>query len=469
MRDPGFLPPNFMGVEIAPLPIPVPWPEAFLIEEWRAKVKEIRDRGLRWKARELFRRRGGQLYCNVLVAMLNFVVMDTPAQWQDFSFTAVEPTELQKDILAGLTTECISCAETEGNLLAADRGRARLHELIESVKHSCGQHHDVESYVCSALNIDINNLKLPSQAGNLRLADCLPPHRATVARSLASLQLPPELQPPRAMRACHKVLPHDEVRFVKLLLSWGMGALYPITDVPRDARGRRFVGGWFCVLSGSKLRLIFDRRPQNARERRLKCLRLPLGSQFRRLLRGPPNVVRASIDDVEVCFFQLATEPESHTLNAAGRVLYGADFVDFGADPSTRYFFCLGVLAMGGQNSFDLAEEANEWILVSGGCLLPGETLRYRHPEPKGSTWEGVYCDDHLVAEQLPREAAQCISTKPDPRRPCCHGAGCLRRDEEILVASCAAYDRVGARRSEEKATRYVIKDIKGWGTHVNG
>ena len=180
------------------------------------------------------------------------------------------------------------------------------------------------------------------------------------------------------------------------------------------------------------------------------------------------NTEKAIPFDLECWFFQLAPEPEFARSNAVGRRLRGVDYEDPGAKPGVNYRMCLAVLAMGGQNSMDLAQEIHEFILVDSGCLLPPECLRYRVPELVGDTWEGAYCDDHFVVQQVPSQSLTCLRQRPCPSCPRCAGQGCWRRDEQIVEQSVKGYDHHCVLRSLKKAVRFELR-FTIVGTEVDG
>jgi hypothetical protein len=97
--------------------------------------------------------------------------------------------------------------------------------------------------------------------------------------------------------------PCQEIDFTKKLLETGMGRLVPEKDIPVGPDGRALVGGWFAVVhTKNRLRLIFDRRPQNSTEHTLPWPRLPSGCQLQHVFLEPWETIRGSGDDLE-CFF----------------------------------------------------------------------------------------------------------------------------------------------------------------------
>ena len=87
--------------------------------------------------------------------------------------------------------------------------------------------------------------------------------------------------------ACHKVRPEDDYEMCDRLLTSGMCTLVEESKLPTDSKGNILVGGLFAVHKDTDQdRLIFDRRPQNASELRLRWSTLPGGAR-ERVCRGP--------------------------------------------------------------------------------------------------------------------------------------------------------------------------------------
>ena len=102
----------------------------------------------------------------------------------------------------------------------------------------------------------------------------------------------------------------------KLLIDSSMCVLLPEDQIPRTSSGRKILSGLFCVPHKDHSdRLIFDRRPANATERRLKWCHLPHGTCFCSLKLKPGEDVRCSGDDISNYFYHLELE---HSLKRGG-------------------------------------------------------------------------------------------------------------------------------------------------------
>ena len=73
-----------------------------------------------------------------------------------------------------------------------------------------------------------------------------------------------------------------------------MAALILEDEVATGSAGKMLLAGLFGVWHRNGLRMIFDRRPQNFGEARLRWGNLPLGSQFARELMKPVEGIRGS-------------------------------------------------------------------------------------------------------------------------------------------------------------------------------
>ena len=75
-----------------------------------------------------------------------------------------------------------------------------------------------------------------------------------------------------------------------------------------------------------------------------------------------------------------------------------------GLDPKQLYLPAFRVVCMGDTNGVDLAQATHEAVREDAGCLLKNETLVYGRVFPSSKTLEGLYIDDHLVFQVLPKK-----------------------------------------------------------------
>ena len=91
----------------------------------------------------------------------------------------------------------------------------------------------------------------------------------------------------------------EELELYRRLLRRGLAVLVPVDKVPRRPDGTPLAGGLFSVAKDlDHDRLIFDRRPQNATERRLNWICLPGAAQLQRIVLRYDQCLRGSGDDL---------------------------------------------------------------------------------------------------------------------------------------------------------------------------
>ena len=108
-------------------------------------------------------------------------------------------------------------------------------------------------------------------------------------------------------------------------------------------------------------------------------------------------------------------------------------------------------MPMGDQNGVCIAQATHEAILEESNCMRPAERLQYGAPVPLGSTWEGLYIDDHIVIQKYSRERRRSR----------------VLRDEEIMRSSRAHYVALNVPTSSKKAFTFKPKFV-AWGTSVD-
>ena len=315
----------------------------------------------------------------------------------------------------------------------------------------------------SALPIDVEKLRLPTEAGLLR-TETLLPHAEACAFADADARTLPEFEVPLPLpRPCYMVDPHTEHSLRRRLLSTGMAVLIPDRLVAghEGFPGRRLLNGCFGVPHKHGLRAIFDCRPANQGERRLRWTCLPCGPMLAWLRLRRSEGLRASGDDLSNWFYQLSETPGLVPRRAFGRLISPKEAGELGVKVDEPQRLALKVLGMGSLNAPDIAQKVHETLLERGGCMRTSHVLRYDTPIPTGSDiWEGVYIDDHVVIARLP--LSQLDANEGE--------------DRDIIELSHIAYKKNAVAVSEEKAYGFARKDGKGadcrftvWGTYVDG
>lgn len=341
------------------------------------------------------------------------------------------------------------CAHPRGTM---DRGPAKLDELIRRIKISqYDPNLNLDEAVCGAKDVDPNRISLPQQAGILDPRDHLKDEKLQQFLEMPK-NIPCVIPPGNGPVACHKVADEDWPTLLGKLHDAQMITFLKKQDVLKE--GRRLIrGGLFCVPHKPESdRLINDRRPLNVRENRLDWCQLPAGHMLTQLLLGPSDSVRASGDDLNNYFYLIKHLEEWQHRNAFGKPFRGAILPGRGLDPKQLYLPAFRVVCMGDTNGVDLAQATHEAVLEDAGCLLKNETLVYGRVFPSSKTLEGLYIDDHLVFQVLPKEKVR------DREK---------FRDEEITAAARRQYENLGLPRSLKKAFDKQYS-FKAWGTQIN-
>ena len=139
---------------------------------------------------------------------------------------------------------------------------------------------------------------VPTQAGTLKVSDGLPPAYVAIARDLGRLVKPRSEW--ETIRPCHRIAPAEEEVLRQRMLKAGMARPLRLHEVPLDNDNQPLVGGFFAVAKNEvEDRLIFDRRPANGCERRLRWLNLPSASLLRQVILRPHEGLRGSGDDLD--------------------------------------------------------------------------------------------------------------------------------------------------------------------------
>lgn len=333
-----------------------------------------------------------------------------------------------------------------------DRGSAKLNELIEKIQCSAYDPNvPMDEACCGARDVDPSRISLPEVAGIVK-----PENHLTGTRLQQFLAMPEQV-PERCRNAndppaCHKVSDGDWPELLKRLHAAGMITFLKKSDVLRD--GRKVIkGGLFCVPhKPTSDRLINDRRPANAREKRLEWCQLPSGPMLTQLILEPSESIRASGDDLSNYFYLIQHLDSWKHRNAFGKAFRGSQIPEFNLNPKSWYYPAFRVVCMGDTNGVDIAQATHEAILQEADCLKPEHLLVHGSLFPCSNTLEGLYIDDHL--------AFQILKKKKFRDRG-------IFQDEEIMQRSRNKYKELGLPRSEKKAFNKEYC-FKAWGSSVD-
>ncbi|CAE8639344.1 unnamed protein product, partial [Polarella glacialis] len=302
-----------------------------------------------------------------------------------------------------------------------------------------------------ACDIEPDNVAMPESAGAMDPSPFLTTEQLEVRNNMRQILKDREAWE-NAPLPCHKVPPDLELRMAARLLDTSMAVLVESALLPRTVGGRILVGGLFGVpKSSGKIRLIFDRRPQNFAEERVNWSLLPSAAQLGRIVLPEGKVLRGSGSDLSNYYYNIAHRPEWVVHNAVGRPLTGEFVIKYGGDPNRVYYTCFRVLGMGDLNAVCFGQVIHENLLKQAQALSEEHCMRYGKNTPPYDLLQGVYIDDFLVTLQVERSLA--------------HVPG----EDSILMARAEqAYIDAGLPRSVEKDFRSEL-NFKAWGAEVRG
>jgi hypothetical protein len=302
-----------------------------------------------------------------------------------------------------------------------------------------------------ACDIEPDNVAMPESAGAMDPSPFLTTEQLEVRNNMRQI-LKDREEWENAPLPCHKVPPDLELRMAARLLDTSMAVLVESALLPRTVGGRILVGGLFGVpKSSGKIRLIFDRRPQNFTEERVNWSLLPSAAQLGRIVLPKGKVLRGSGSDLSNYYYNIAHHPEWVVHNAVGRPLTGEFVIKYGGDPNRVYYTCFRVLGMGDLNAVCFGQVIHENLLKQAQALSEEHCMRYGKNTPPYDLLQGVYIDDFLVTLQVERSLA--------------HVPG----EDSILMARAEqAYIDAGLPRSVEKDFRSEL-NFKAWGAEVRG
>ena len=180
-------------------------------------------------------------------------------------------------------------------------GKGQLFELARELSApSYFRPRGAEKVVANAKTVDFGRIALLAKAAGCDPADHLKEPARSRYLDLASLDLPPH-QWNSLPKACHKVRAADEVALAMKLYTCGMGSFVEekkLWQTGPCGKPVLLTAGWFAVDHETALgRLICDRRPRNAAERRLHLAKLPSGTQFTALQLRKGETVRGCVDN----------------------------------------------------------------------------------------------------------------------------------------------------------------------------
>ena len=108
---------------------------------------------------------------------------------------------------------------------------------------------------------------------------------------------------------------------------------------------------------------------------------------------------------------------------------------------------------MGDLNAVDIAQQVHLEVLKDCHCMRPEEVISFKEPLPATHCFEGLYIDDHIVMQILPKKGLRSRDVR--------------FRDEEIMHDSRSQYAACNIPTSEKKgftkADNFVAWGNRGW------
>ena len=336
------------------------------------------------------------------------------------------------------------------------RGILKLSDLIKLVKSSSYQGLSVEAKLKQgAKPVKPDRMSLPSQAGIVDPRQFLKgSHLKQFEDMIEHIPLKEPAETP--VKGCFKVDCDDMNAVYHKLLSSGVAVLLPAELAVKDEWGNIITGGLFAVDHKEHSdRIILDRRPFNQLERRLVWAKLPHGCLLTQLIVPPGYSIRGSGDDLSNYFYLLKHNQDWLPRNAIGSVFDGEGFEAYGGEKGKQYLLSFCVVAMGDLNAVDIAQQVHVEILKDCNCMREGEVLAYKQALPASHCYEGLYIDDHIAIQILPKKANRK------------NGRNEKFRDEIIMEDSRAQYAHHNIPTSDKKSFAKAGNFV-AWGTEVD-
>ena len=449
--------PLLVGGHGCALPAPFPFRPALL--------DGVAPRGGGRRAR-FNRTRRAMLWVNALVCYWNFLELGSPQGKTDGPLVCLSASAEVPEWGWALLSEVRAFGSLEERVSSGSVGRDQLEELLSSCPlgrygETCEGAQFGGATAEGPLKVVSSLTAMPGKAGVVRPADVLCPERAAVVRDLDKIVLDADARGPIPY-ACHAVDPDEELLLYARMLQAGVAVLVPEEDVAQRPEGGPLVGGLFGVWKANKkgleMRLIFDRRPQNAEEARLGWLRLPEAAQLQRLVLGTYEGARGSGEDLVCYYFYLEHERKWIVRQAVGRPVTGAFAGRFGGDPERRYYVAFRVWGMGDLNACDVAQCVHETILEEGDAYPQAARLYHGQPFPDSNPVVGVYIDDLLIVLRALLADVRSGSQKlaPAPCRVSCsqrRGKGSSGSEAKLEAQDWHAEQEVFARQIKASRT----------------
>jgi len=150
------------------------------------------------------------------------------------------------------------------------------------------------------------------------------------------------------------------------------------------------------------LRLLFDRRRRNQRERHLHGASrdLPHAACFLDIVLEADERIEIDASDLECFYYTARVSAKRAARNVFGRPLRASTFLGYSCYDAALgdclVVPALATLAMGDRNACDFAQAGHRELLLRAGALDPACEVHYGSPLPRSRTLHGVMIDDRL-------------------------------------------------------------------------
>ena len=448
----GERPPPPAGLHLFPCGLPYP--------ENRALVPRSPRRRQRWAAER--RRRE---WLNHLMAYLTWLSLSRPGPGAQATALSAPLSTAQEQMVRRFRRHLADLCRPAPPPGAAGGGLARLERALDELGLSA--YGSVLSDESAPLDVDAASVSLPKRGAALPLCPPrVPPEVHKVLEDPAAFRLPESRLPALVPPACLRV--RDLAGIAAALWDRGMLDFIPVDRVP-VLHGCPTFAGLFGVTKKASpmLRLIVDRRRQNAAERSLpevvaeallrqgasaersaevlRLLRLPHASQLCDMFLGADERVHLWVDDAKDFYYLLCWPEAQQGTNAIGfpldpGLLIAAGATEnLGALEASAGFPMAPVLkapAMGDQKAAELAQCVGQHTLRQGGALPDDVWLTYRQAPPAGRLWRGQYIDDLGtvgVSRRGDHEAADRIAASHAHALHCWEENGIVRHPDKAV------------------------------------
>ncbi|MBM4073889.1 MAG: hypothetical protein FJ271_33965, partial [Planctomycetes bacterium] len=292
----------------------------------------------------------------------------------------------------------------------------------------------------NTLEVKSAAVSLPTTGAAVDIVGLVPRSVGECLQAKDAFSLPPE-ERPETLPGCLMNISYEEwMRLLRRMLDNGMVTLVPARRLP-TWRGRTITAGLFGVPKPpDHMRLIVDRRRQNALEMglldalrrrgtddseiaRIRTLaRLPHGGMWGDMILGPGDQLSINLDDLKDYYYLLRWPEPLASGSAVGPPLALDDLAVLGVEVDANghvddsdeeadllgwmplrkgggatMYAALRTPAMGDAKVPDIAQLAHQHVLRTAGLLQDEDWMLYGRPPPAAQSWQGVYVDDHAT------------------------------------------------------------------------